>query len=96
MKAQELNGTHLGQAVQVQIGDATITDTIQGVEHDADLIDETRLCDNNTRHTLGRRRVRINFTRYGPVHVEPGAEIRLPRAKTETTDYPQSTTRSFT
>ena len=33
MKASELNGTHLGKAMTVTIGEASVTDTLVGVEH---------------------------------------------------------------
>lgn len=78
MKASELNGTHLGHAIQIRMDTATVTDVVTGISHEADLIQEPQLHTSENMYSLGRRSVRIQFQRMGSINVAPGADVQLP------------------
>ena len=80
VKAQELNGTHLGQHVTIKVGSASITDTIRGYSATADLIhDGPFLAQLSTRPTyaLGRQTLTIDFLTAGTIQVDPGTEVTI-------------------
>ena len=67
MKAQELNGTHLGKTVTAKIGHATITDVLTGVDHKADLISDGIFSAEYSSWSIGRPRITLEFKRAGTV-----------------------------
>jgi hypothetical protein len=92
MKAQELNGTHLGATLTANIDHASITDVLTGVSHEADLIMEFPLTGNRPTYSLGRQTVRLKFLTAGEVKADERAEVTI-QGESATTDSPQSTSR---
>jgi hypothetical protein len=75
--AADLNRGHLGLLVLVDIGGASIEDTLSGVSHQADLIEERKLMDEVRTYGLGRISTVLSFTNAGEVTVAGTTPIHL-------------------
>lgn len=76
MKAQDLNGTHLGQPISIRLDEASLTDVLTEISHEADLIDDRKF-DGRANWVLGRSHTRLQFMRLGSVRVSPDAIVIL-------------------
>lgn len=91
MKASELNGTHLGETIGVEVGGAWCRDILSGVNHEADIITSQQFLDENPTYDLGRRGTYLNFVRFGSVRVAGGTEVEIiPGVEREVVDSSQS------
>jgi len=61
MKVQEVNATHIGQALTVTSPDMEFKGVLASVRHDAELIEETPL-GGATDYSIGRRLTILKFT----------------------------------
>jgi hypothetical protein len=80
MKAQELNGTHLGKRLTVNIGHASITDVLSGVSVTADLIQDGPIFGTNSnrpQYVLGRTHVTLAFLTTGTTQSDPDTEVTI-------------------
>ena len=79
IKAADLNRGHLGMTISMQMGDATFADTLAGVSHEADLIEERRYNQEVPDYMLGRITTILRLAHGGSVHVSGIQEVELTR-----------------
>lgn len=77
MKAADLNGTHLGRTITVTTPEGEVTGMLAGVEHAADLIDDSNIMDVTPRYALGQPRVVITIAGWGGRTFSPRAEVTV-------------------
>lgn len=78
MKAQDLNGTHLGFEVQVEAANVSVKGILMRVEHAADKVSDVPLGSSPFFYpaVLGRQWVELEFTG-GTLQVEPTAKVKV-------------------
>jgi hypothetical protein len=74
MKAQELNGTHIGQAISINLGEASLTDVLSEINHSADLVDDRKF-DGEENWVQGRPHTHLRFMRLGSITVDPESVV---------------------
>jgi hypothetical protein len=74
VKAQELNSTHLGQAISITLAEASLTDVLAEITHQADLIDDRKM-DGVEKWVQGRRHTHLRFMRLGSISIEPESVV---------------------
>lgn len=78
MKAEELNGTHIGKRMTVNDRNIASAGTLVGVQHEADMLEEKALGHARRDHFVaGQRAVLLVFLPDSIIRVEPGAAIEL-------------------
>lgn len=77
LKAADLNRNHLGQMLRVNIDQSEVKDILRGVNHEADIIHEPRVCDEIGRYALGRASTIITFLHSGEVRVLGNADVEI-------------------
>lgn len=78
MKAQELNGAHLGRKIRVTNGEGfDLTDTLTEIHHAADLVDDRRAFDAEPHWIIGRHNTALTFMNAGQITVSTGAELEV-------------------
>lgn len=79
MKAQELNGTHIGKtlAVIVAPGPVTISGPLAGVRHEAARISERKVCQAEETFVLCRPDVTLTFIDGTSTTVSPEAKVSV-------------------
>lgn len=76
MKAQELNGTHIGSAISIKLDEAALKDVLAEVSHSADLIDDRKF-DGKENWLQGRRHTHLRFMRLGSITIDPDSVVVL-------------------
>jgi hypothetical protein len=77
IKAADLNRGHLGLTIQMRMEDATFRDTLAGVSHEADLVEERRFNQEVPDYMLGRITTTLRLAHGGSVHVSGNQEVEL-------------------
>jgi hypothetical protein len=89
MKAADLNGTHIGQAISIKLDEASLTDVLAEITHQASLIDDRKM-DGAENWVQGRRHTHLRFMRLGSMSIDPESVVvfhgKAPRPKPETAD----------
>jgi hypothetical protein len=76
MKAQELNGTHLGQRMTVTSNGNSVTGVLGRVDHNGDILTETNFAEL-PREVLGRKWVHLVFLGITTTTCNPEAEVTV-------------------
>lgn len=76
MKASELNGTHLGERMTVTIGEASVTDTLVGVEHRRESVLDLQISEESS-FTLGAKHTELTFRAAGTVRTKGDAQVEI-------------------
>lgn len=77
IKAAALSRAHLGETVTVKRGGLTITDTLGGVSHEADLIAERKMTEEVFSYILGRVETNLTFANAGRVQVGGNDDVTI-------------------
>lgn len=77
MKAEELNGTHIGHKMTVNSKDIATAGTLRSVEHEGGLIADRPMFTPYENYAVGRRTVLLTFLPDSIIRVEPAAEVEL-------------------
>ena len=77
LKAADLNRHHLGRTVRVSQGTSQFTDTLSGVSHEANVIEERRFCDEVPSYLLGRIITTLTFALAGSVQISGSADVEV-------------------
>jgi len=80
MKAQELNGTHIGELLTLTVGEASVTDRLIGVRTSADVIDvglPMFQASGRREVAIGRKHLTLQFQVAGDVGADPESEVTL-------------------
>lgn len=67
MKANEVNGTHLGQRFRLTLCTGVVEDTLIAIEHGVDVITDQPLCSGDPDVVMGRRHTGLTFLNVGKV-----------------------------
>lgn len=76
MKASELNGTNLGQMITVTIGEASVTDTLVRVDHNAEMVLDLQIGGESS-FTLGSKSTELTFRVAGTVRTKGDANVEI-------------------
>jgi len=77
VRASDLSRAHLGHLVLVDVGEASIQDTLSGVSHQADLVEERKLMEEVPSYSLGRIATVLTFANAGQVQVSGDTPVSL-------------------
>ena len=77
IKAAALSRAHLGETVTITRGGLTITDTLSGVSHEADLIAERKMSEEVFTYILGRAETHLTFANAGRVQVGGNDDVEV-------------------
>jgi hypothetical protein len=76
MKATELNGEHLGRTLTANIGRASVTDVLIGIDSSADVI-QMGFLSATPDYVIGRRTITLSFANVGEVKANEATEITI-------------------
>ncbi|MEQ4566228.1 hypothetical protein [Paenarthrobacter sp. CAP02] len=76
-EAANLNRTHLGRIIRFVQGDAIFQDTLAGISHEADVIEEPNYFQEVPDYALGRITTIVRLARAGSVHVAGSQPVEL-------------------
>jgi hypothetical protein len=77
IKAADLSRNHLGMLASISRGELTITDTLRGVSHEADLITERKISEEVPGYALGRIETLLTFASAGVVQVSGNSDVTI-------------------
>lgn len=77
LKAADLNRNHLGMTVSVTRGETRITDTLSGISHSADLVEERLLMNEVPTYWLGRIETVLTFANAGSIQLAGDADVTV-------------------
>lgn len=76
-EAARLDRTNLGMVIRFTLGDAAFQDTLAGISHEADLIEERKLNQEVPDYMLGRVTTILRLAHAGSVHVAGKQEVEF-------------------